>query len=461
MLKKILSLVLLTGLFLTLIPVSAETTLFGEDYSRRIDAYGFEFVLKDSADAETDSLTANGSISANCKIKRTTAGTGSQGVTLVVSVYDGGKLIGCKTKKATASEVGVEIPVALDEAITLPSDVSKVRAYGYIWSDFVIPKILARPATLNSSVNTLYELNINGETFKPEDVFDEENTFVCELPKIPKNLPEVTAKADDLGAKIDIENISALPGVAKVNVTSQTGETKAYNIDFSVKVNERVVADAISADTNSRTSQYLTNYSPTGIWMQTNLYNGVPMTNSFLGTLKRALIQLDVTKFPDDTTLIKNINLTVTGQCNYVAGHITPYCPAGILINAYDFSEYVWDETTVDAAATSVGPTLAEIVAKTPFDSFFVEKTDSTAGPWVEKSVNVTELVKKAKETGKEKITVILLADNSSRNTPELAALKNQNSNNRDELMFVMGTRENTTESRRPKVTIEEYEREE
>ena len=366
-----------------------------------------------------------------------------------------------KVASAVVPEDGTEVTVKLAEPITLPNDVSNLRIYSYVWTDLLNPRILARPATFESSSTELYELCVNGNPVDTDEIFAESDTYYCELDKIPLNLPKVTAKADDLGAKVEISDITSLPGTAKVNITSQTGVTKEYNIEFSVKAKQRTVEGAITADTNSRTSQYLTNYAPTGPWMQTNLYNGVPMTNSYNGTLKRALIQLDVAQFPDDTSLIKNIYLSVTGQCNYVAGHLTEYCPEGITVNAYDYSEFEWTESSVDAAATAVGPGLTDIVKKTPFDSFFVEKTDSTSGPWVEHSVNVTELVKTAKENGQEKITIILLADNSTRNTPELVALKNANSNNRDELMFVMGTKENPEPTRTPKVIIEEYEKEE
>jgi len=459
--RKIVALILLAGLILMSVPVFAETIVFGEDYSKRIDVSDFKYILKDSLGEVTDTLVSGGTLSVSLQAKRTAGGTGSQPCTLVVTVYNGGKLYATKIASATALEDGTPVTIALADPITLPSDVSKLRIYTYLWTDILNPKILARPAAFGSPVNTLSELAVNNTALNIDEAFDEGDTFSYELDKIPAVLPVVSAKPDDLGAKVEITNVSALPGTATVNVTAQNGDVKTYNIDFSVKAKERVVADAITDDTNSRTNQYLTNYSPTGLWMQTNLYNGVPMNNNFNGTLKRAMIQVDVTKFPDDVSLIKNVYLTVTGQCNYNAGHLTAYCPSEFTVNAYDFTGYEWSESTVNASSSSVGPTLNEVVAKTPFDSFIVEKTDSTAGPWVEKSVNIKDLIVRAKENGNSKITVVLLADNSSRNTPELAALKNQNSNNRDELMFVMGTRENTTESRRPKVIIEEYEREE
>lgn len=459
--KRIISLILLAGVLLAAIPVCAEVSVFGEDYSKKIDISGFRYILKDPLGAPVNELIPEGTVSVSFKAKKSQNGTGSQPCMLVVTVYNGGKLYGTKIASAVVPEDGSEVTVKLAEPIALPADVSDLRIYSYVWTDLLNPRILARPATFASSSNALYELCVNGMPVDVDEAFKEGDTYYCELDKIPLSLPTVSAKADDLGAKVEISDITSLPGTAKVNITSQTGVKKEYNIEFSVKAKQRTVEGAIIADTNSRTSQYLTNYSPTGPWMQTNLYNGVPMTNSFNGTLKRALIQLDVKSFPDDTSLIKDIYLSVTGQCNYVANHLTAYCPAGITVNAYDYSEFSWSETSVDAAATTVGPGLTDIVKKTPFDSFFVEKTDSTSGPWVEHRVNVTKLVKEAKENGQEKITVILLADNSERNTAELAALKNQNSNNRDELMFVMGTKENPEPTRTPKVIIEEFEKEE
>ncbi len=496
MIKKLTAVILLIGLFICIIPVSAANLFFNDDYSDRIEISSFKFEFKRrTGTLPISEPMAGGGVRALCNVKRTDVGTGEQSCTLVLMVYKNNNLKGIKTATVSAPADKTELPVATEFfTFDLAPDFGNkndYKIYAYIWNGFdrnsILPgqpNILSRHAEYGSTTNTLYKLNVNNtpidlfEDFTQDENDENQYNYTHRFSKLPNSIPTIIAKADDLGATIEMTAEDPTDILASRTITVKpnlkNAQERIYNISYEVEAKEKIVENAISADTCSRTN-YSGDTTPTGKYMYTNLYNGSPMNNGRNGTLKRGLIQVDVTKFPDDISLIKDVRLVVVGQCFYNANHITEYCPSSFTVNAYAFSEtdFSWAETginAVEASANTVGPGLEDIIATTPFDSFTVDKSANTTGEWVEKEVNITDLIKTAKQNNEEKVTVILLADNTDRATQFFVDLYTQSTNNRDELMFKMGTKENTSDtytkgdemiSVQPQVIMEYYEREE
>ncbi len=463
--KRFIAAFLIMGMLISVLPVAAETKsfdnlIFGEDYSRKIVVTDFTF-------NPSSALVAGGTVTASCNVKTADGVSATQSCTLIVMVYNGGKLFDLKTGTVTAN--GTAQPLTLSVPANLPSDITNVKVYAYIWTDFLSlrngflqPRILARPATFGSSSNSLYELNINGTPIDIDAAFASGDTYNYPVfEKIPQALPVITAKADDLGAKVEIENIDSMGETATVKVTAQTGAEKEYKIKFDTKAKDKVtVADAVCGDANSNPKPYAwtTWYPPTtGIYMQTRISNGASVNNDSNSLLTRAVIQLDVTKFPD-ANKIKDVILTLTGQFYIEDINRIKNPPAEVTFQCYDFNEFAWDEATAGQAAAedstiTVGPLISDIIAKTPFYSYsYAPQTDAITGPWLTTEISVKDLVINAKKSGKTKATLVIFADNSSR-----ANLTSDELVGYDDFAFRFGTRENTTATRKPKVELIEY----
>ncbi len=210
---------------------------------------------------------------------------------------------------------------------------------------------------------------------------------------------------------------------------------------------EVTIMDAITDDTCSRTNYDTAgNYAPTGEWSRVTLYNGIPINDaSGNNQLHRYLVKINLDALTD-ADFSKPILLNVTGVARFVEK--TETAPDSMTVDVYGTYDYEWSESIVSAAGSSVGPNISEILEMDKIGDFTVDYVEPDV--FVEKTVDISKFARKAISAGKSEITVILFADNSSR-------VELSRENGRDGLYFQMGTRENTSNSRKPKVTYNKF----
>lgn len=300
----------------------------------------------------------------------------------------------------------------------------------------------------------LSKIAVNGEALKDFDAktFDYSVGF-----EKGTDIPTVTAEKANAESRIVITQATAENNyTATIKVyDEQNIRSKTYTVTFieSLPSSKVTLKNIITDDANSRPNQYSDWYLPTGIYANVNLYNGAAYTSSSNGTLRRALIKLDLTKLVD-VDLTKEINLNVVGIATY--NGYTDTTLKTMTVDAYADYDTEWSESTLATDVSSVGPGITDILAMDKAGSFTVDvPATSGANNFENKSVNIAPVVKKAIDAGKDSVTIILIADNSER-----ASLSNGGDGHpdRNDITFRIGTKENTDSSRQPSVSYYKFD---
>ncbi len=131
----------------------------------------------------------------------------------------------------TASWQGIDIPLSIfaDAGRDLTQAIQfKLTGDGTIYLD----NLYFWKAATGADVATLSDLQIDGVTvtgFSPQTL-NYEVALAADA-----DLPVVTATATDANAEVDVTNVSAVPGEAKIVVTAEDGETvETYSVNFTV-----------------------------------------------------------------------------------------------------------------------------------------------------------------------------------------------------------------------------------
>ncbi len=240
---------------------------------------------------------------------------------------------------------------------------------------------------------------------------------------------------------------------------------------------------AITDDTNSRTNKFGDWYTPTGIYMQTNIYNGADL--GYNEGLSRGLIQVDLSKL-EGVDPTQPVTLSVVGRAQYNKTMTSENLPDSMTVNAFGFygydwqtsmadydpeSEeipvpvYSWSEDTVNPNAGYIGPRLEELYEMDLLDSFTVlrpieDETGTLSGndvvgnEWISYEIDIKDIVASAIRAGEDKVTIAILADNRDRVQYSPGG---EGHPERDEIILIMGSKENTTASRRPTLSYYKY----
>lgn len=310
----------------------------------------------------------------------------------------------------------------------------------------------------DSKYTDLASIEINGEAIADFDAADFE--YESSFEEID-GVPAVTATAADKSAVVTVDQATEANGyVATITVANEGVTSKLYKVTFTKKASssEVTILSAITADAHSRVGER----NPTNIAMSTNLYNGVAYAAGLESTLKRGYIQVSLAEL-ENIDLTKNVYLNIKASSSYDEKHITEYCPSEFNVNVYAAmkSEFSWNEETAAAVTVNTfGPNLTQMQALPLVTVLTVAKpVEDTNSGYQAYSINITEAIRTAKAANEDYVTFMFSADNSTRNTPELQALKAENSNNRDNLTFTILTKEYTVENMKPSVTYFAYDK--
>ncbi|QNU68143.1 S-layer homology domain-containing protein [Ruminiclostridium herbifermentans] len=215
------------------LPGNATVVVTAED-GKTTMTYKIYFQVKANDDATLSSLKYDGN--------------NVQGFQKNVSVYNVMLPVGTKNiPKVTAKANDTKAKVTITQADKLPGNATVV--------------VTAEDGKTTMTYKIYFQVKANDDATLSSLKYDGNNVqgfqknvsvYNVMLPEGTKNIPKVTAKANDTKAKVTITQADKLPGNATVVVTAEDGKTTmTYKIYFQVKANDDATLSSLKYDGNN------------------------------------------------------------------------------------------------------------------------------------------------------------------------------------------------------------------